>query len=123
MKREEEAVLLRIFIGEHDRYKGKPLYQYLVEVFRREGLSGATVFRGIAGFGKNSILQSTSILRLSTDLPVVIEVVDKREKIEKIKPILDEAVTEGLVTEEKVQIILYEGNSHQNRVPMEGDSR
>ncbi|MEN3185706.1 MAG: DUF190 domain-containing protein [Atribacterota bacterium] len=114
MKREEEAVLLRIFIGEQDRYKGKPLYQYLVEVFRQEGLSGTTVFRGIAGFGKKSILQSTSILRLSTDLPIVVEVVDKEEKIERVKPILDKAVKEGLVTEEKVRIILYEGNSHQD---------
>lgn len=115
MKREEKAVLLRIFIGERDHYRGKPLYQYLVEVFRKEGLSGATVFRGIAGFEKNSILQSTSIVRLSTDLPIVIEVVDRREKIEKIKPILDEAVREGLVTEEKVRIFLYEGNSRQDK--------
>lgn len=109
MKREEEAVLLRIFIGESDRYKGRPLYQYLLEMFRKEGLSGATVFRGIAGFGKKSVLQATSILRLSTDLPIVIEVVDTREKIERIKPIIDEAVKEGLVTEEKVRVFLYEG--------------
>jgi len=109
MKREEEAVLLRIFIGESDRYRGKPLYQYLLEMFRKEGLSGATVFRGIAGFGKKSVLQTTSILRLSTDLPIVIEVVDTREKIERIKPIIDEAVKEGLVTEEKVRVFLYEG--------------
>ncbi len=112
MKREEEAILLRIFIGEHDRYQGKPLYQYLIEVFRQEGLSGATVFRGILGFGKKSILQSTAILCLSTDLPIVIEVVDKPEKIEKIKPLIDEAVKEGLVTEEKVKILLYQGNAY-----------
>jgi PII-like signaling protein len=109
MKREEEAVLLRIFIGESDKYRGKPLYQYLLEMLRREGLSGATVFRGIAGFGKKSVLQTTSILRLSADLPIVIEVVDTREKIERIKPIIDEAVKEGLVTEEKVRVFLYEG--------------
>lgn len=117
MKKEEEAVLLRIFIGEHDRYRNKPLYQHLIEIFRREGLSGATVFRGIAGFGKNSILQSTSILRLSTDLPIVIEVVDTWEKIEKIKPIIDEAVQEGLVTEEKVRVILYTGNPRTQEPP------
>lgn len=109
MKREEEAVLLRIFIGESDRYKGKPLYQYLLEVFRERGLSGATVFRGILGFGRKSILQTTSILRLSADLPIVIEVVDTKEKIEAVKPIIDEAVREGLVTEEKVRVFLYEG--------------
>jgi PII-like signaling protein len=109
MKREEEAVLLRIFIGESDKYRGKPLYQYLLEMFRKEGLSGATVFRGIAGFGKKSVLQTTSILRLSADLPIVIEIVDTREKIERIKPIIDEAVKEGLVTEEKVRVFLYEG--------------
>lgn len=100
---------MRIFIGESDKYRGKPLYQYLLEMFRREGLSGATVFRGIAGFGKKSVLQTTSILRLSADLPIVIEVVDTREKIERIKPIIDEAVKEGLVTEEKVRVFLYEG--------------
>lgn len=109
MKREEEAILLRIFIGESDKYKGKPLYQYLLEVFRERGLSGATVFRGIAGFGRKSLFQTTSILRLSTDLPIVIEVVDTREKIEAVKPIIDEAVKEGLVTEEKVRVFLYEG--------------
>ena len=100
---------MRIFIGESDKYRGKPLYQYLLEMFRKEGLSGATVFRGIAGFGKKSVLQTTSILRLSADLPIVIEVVDTREKIERIKPIIDEAVKEGLVTEEKVRVFLYEG--------------
>jgi len=100
---------LRIFIGESDKYRGKPLYQYLLEMFRKEGLSGATVFRGIAGFGKKSVLQTTSILRLSADLPIVIEIVDTREKIERIKPIIDEAVKEGLVTEEKVRVFLYEG--------------
>lgn len=109
MKREEEAVLLRIFIGESDKYRGKPLYQYLLEVFRERGLSGAMVFRGIAGFGRKSLFQTTSILRLSADLPIVIEVVDTKEKIEAVKPLIDEAVKEGLVTEEKVRVFLYEG--------------
>jgi hypothetical protein len=110
MKRESEAVLLRIFLGESDKFEGKPLYKYLIELFRREGLAGATVLRGIDGFGKTSRIHTTSILRLSTDLPIVVEVADTREKIEKIKPQLDEVIKEGLVTEEKVRIILYEGN-------------
>ena len=109
-KKEEEAVLLRIFIGESDRYEGKPLYKYLVEMFKKEGLAGATVLRGIYGFGETSRIHTTSILRLSTDLPIVIEVVDKKEKIEKVKPRLMEIIGEGIVTEEKVRIVLYRGN-------------
>ncbi len=110
MGKEEEAVLLRIFIGESDRYEGKPLYKYLVEMFKREGLAGATVLRGIHGYGKTSRIHTTSILRLSTDLPVVIEVVDKKEKIDRIKPRLEEIIKEGIVTEERVRIVLYRGN-------------
>ena len=109
MKRETEATLLRIFIGESDRYEGKPLFRYLVEFFKKEGLAGATVLRGILGFGRTSVIHTTSVLRLSTDLPIVVEVVDKKEKIEKIKPKLAEIVREGLITEEKVRIIFYEG--------------
>lgn len=113
MKKESEAILLRIFIGESDKYHGKPLYKYLVEMFRKEGLAGATVLRGIAGFGKSSHLHTTSILRLSTDLPIVIEVADKKENIERIKPILDEVIEQGLITEEEVKIVLYEGNTQE----------
>ncbi|WEU41110.1 MAG: DUF190 domain-containing protein [Candidatus Odinarchaeum yellowstonii] len=107
MKEETEAVLLRIFIGESDTYQNKPLYKYLVELFRREGLAGATVLRGITGYGKKSIIHTTSILRLSTDMPIIIEVTDTRENIEKIKPLLNEIIEEGLITEEKVKIIQY----------------
>lgn len=110
MKKESEAILLRIFIGESARCEGKPLYKYLVEFFKKEGLAGATVLRGIDGFGKSSHLHTTSILRLSTDLPIVVEVADTQEKIDAIKPKLDGIVTEGLITEEKVKIILYQGN-------------
>lgn len=110
MKKESEAILLRIFIGESTLYEGKHLYKYLVEFFKKEGLAGATVLRGIDGFGKSSHAHTTSILRLSTDLPIIVEVADTREKINAIKPRLDEIITEGLVTEEKVKIILYEGN-------------
>jgi PII-like signaling protein len=107
--KEKEAVLLRIFIGESDKYEGKPLYKYLIEMFKKEGLAGATVIRGILGFGRTSIIHSPSILRLSTDLPIVVEVVDTKEKIEKIKPKLLEVVREGLITEENVKVIFYEG--------------
>lgn len=110
MKKESEAVLLRIFIGESDKHDGKPLYKYLIELFRKEGLAGATVLRGITGFGKSSQVHTTSILRLSTDLPIVIEVADKQENIDKIKPTLDAVIEQGLITEEKIKIVLYEGN-------------
>ena len=109
MKKESDAILLRIFIGESDKYEGIPLSRYLVELFKKEGMAGATVLRGISGYGKSSKLHTTSILRLSDDLPIVIEVVDRKENIERIKPILDDVIEEGLITEEDVKIILYEG--------------
>ena len=108
MKKESDAILLRIFIGESDKYKGVPLSKYLVEFFKKEGLAGATVLRGISGFGKSSKLHTTSILRLSDDLPIVVEVVDRKENIERVKPKLDDVIEEGLITEEEVKIILYE---------------
>ncbi|RMF06849.1 DUF190 domain-containing protein [Candidatus Woesearchaeota archaeon] len=110
MKRESDAILLRIFIGEEDEYHGKKLYSYIIEMLRKEGIAGATVLRGIAGFGKTSHIHTTSILRLSTDMPIVIEVTDTKENIERIKPKLDEIIKEGLITEERVRIIFYEGN-------------
>jgi PII-like signaling protein len=110
MKNESDAILLRIFIGESAMYEGKHLYKYLVEFFRKEGLAGATVLRGIDGFGKSSHAHTTSILRLSTDLPIVVEVADTQTKIDAVKPKLEAIVTEGLITEEKVKIILYKGN-------------
>lgn len=113
MKKESEAILLRIFIGESNKYDGKPLHKYLVDLFRKEGLAGATVLRGISGFGKSSHLHTTSILRLSTDLPIVIEVVDKKENIDRIKPRLDAVIEQGLITEETIKIVLYEGNKKE----------
>ena len=110
MKKESEAILLRIFIGESDEHKGKKLYTYLIEMLKKEGIAGATVLRGIAGFGKTSHIHTTSILRLSTDLPIVVEITDKKENIARIKPKLDGIIKEGLITEEKVKIIFYEGN-------------
>jgi PII-like signaling protein len=109
VKIEGEGKLVRIFIGESDTWHGKPLFQAIVERIRHEGLAGATVVRGIEGFGATSRLHTTRILRLSTDLPVVIEVVDVDEHIERILPIVEEMVTEGLVTLEKVHVITYRG--------------
>jgi uncharacterized protein len=110
MKIEGEGKLLRVFIGESDRWHGKPLYQAIVERVRAEGLAGATVLRGIEGFGADSRLHTARILRLSEDLPVVIEIVDSAEQIERIMPVLDEMVGEGMVTVERVEVIAYRGS-------------
>ncbi|MDY7094733.1 MAG: DUF190 domain-containing protein [Acidobacteriota bacterium] len=107
MKLEETGVLLRIFIGESDRWQGQPLYQVLVRRAREEGLAGATVLRGLEGFGANSRLHSANILRLSQDLPLVVEIVDEEEKVRAFLPQIDELVGEGLVTLERVEVILY----------------
>ncbi len=104
---EGEGKLLRLFIGESDTWHGKPLYQAIVERVRKEGLAGATVVRGIEGFGADSHLHTSRILRLSEDLPVVIEIVDTPEQIDRVVPILDEMVGEGMLTLERVQIVSY----------------
>lgn len=109
MKMEGEGTLLRIFIGESDTWHGKPLYEAIVELVRREGLAGATVLRGIEGFGADSRLHTSRILRLSEDLPVVIELVDTDENIGRVLPALDEMVGEGMVTTERVHVIAYRG--------------
>jgi PII-like signaling protein len=110
MKIEGEGKLLRVFVGESDRWHGKPLYQAIVERVRAEGLAGATVLRGIEGFGADSRLHTARILRLSEDLPVVIEIVDSAEQIDRILPLLDEMVGEGMVTLERVEVIAYRGS-------------
>lgn len=107
MKLPEEALLLRIFIGESDHYKGKPLYEQIVLKARELNLAGATVLRGILGFGANSRIHSAKLLELSTDLPMVIEIVDTEENINRLLPFIDETVTEGLVTLEKMRVIKY----------------
>jgi hypothetical protein len=106
-KFEGERTLMRIHIGESDKWHGKPLYQAIVEIFRREKLSGATVLRGVGGYGSNSVYHTDKILRLSQDLPIVIEVVEFTERIEKLLPQLDEMIGGGLITLEKVRVILY----------------
>ena len=107
MRLEGEGKLLRLFIGESDTWHGRPLYQAIVERVRKEGLAGATVLRGLEGFGADSRLHTSRILRLSEDLPVVIEIVDTPEQIDRVVPILDEMVGEGMLTLERVQIVSY----------------
>lgn len=102
-----EKVLMRIFIGESDKYGRLPLYEALVELFRKEGCAGATVFRGVAGFGAHSVYHSDKLLRLSTDLPIVVEVVESQERIDGLMPRLDEMMTGGLITMERVQVVHY----------------
>jgi len=102
-----EGHLLRIFIGESDRHQGMPLCEWIVREARRHGLAGATVLRGLEGFGAHSRVHTAKVLRLSSDLPLVVEIVDTRDKIEAFLPAIDEAITEGLATLEKVEIRLY----------------
>jgi len=102
-----EAQLLRVFIGEQDKYDGKPLYEALALEARRLGLAGATVYRGVLGYGANSVVHTDKILRLSQGLPVVVEIVDTPEKIQDFLPILDRMMQEGLATLEKAQVIVY----------------
>jgi uncharacterized protein len=103
----EEGYLLRIFIGESDRHGRDPLYETIVLKAREAGLGGATVLRGAMGFGKKSVLHTAKVLRLSEDLPLVIEIVDSLEKIESFLPALNEMIQDGLVTLEKVRVIHY----------------
>ncbi len=110
MKLSGEAVLVRIFIGEDDRYQGRPLYRAIVDAAREQGLAGATVLKGVLGFGCHSRLHSASLLRLSEDLPIVIEIVDAPDKVEPFLARLDDMVTEGLVTTERVQVVAYRAN-------------
>lgn len=107
MKLPSEAELLRVFIGESDKHEGKPLYEQIVLAARRRGMAGATALRGVLGFGGHSRIHTAKILRLSEDLPMVVEIVDTPERIEAFLPELDEMIAEGLVTLEKVRVIAY----------------
>ncbi len=104
---EGERTLMRIHIGESDRWHGKPLYEAVVEMLRKEKFSGATVLRGVGGYGSSSVYHTDKVLRLSQDLPIVIEVIETTERIEQILPQLDQMIGGGLVTLEKVRVILY----------------
>ncbi len=108
-----EAVLLRIFIGESDRWGHKPLYEAIVLKAREQHLAGATVLRGPMSFGKSSRLHTAKILRLSMDLPLVIEIVDSEEKIQAFLPVLDKMISGGLVTLEKVKVLEYRGTKSE----------
>jgi len=103
----ENGVKLRIYIGESDTWQGENLYAAIVMKARKLKLAGATVFRGVMGFGANSHIHTTKVLRLSEDLPVLIELVDSVENIQKIMPFVEETVTQGMVTQEKINVKLY----------------
>ena len=106
-----EGKLLRIFIGESDKHEGQPLFEWLVRQARQQGLAGATVLRGLEGFGAHSRLHTAKILRLSSDLPIVVEIVDTEEKIESFLTLVDTAISEGLVTLEKVEIRFHRASA------------
>lgn len=107
MKLEGTGLLVRIYLGESDRWHGRPLYQAIVERMRERGMAGTTVLRGIEGFGAQQHLHSTRILSLSEDLPILVEVVDTQEKVRAVLPELDEMLDDGLITIEKVEVVTY----------------
>ena len=109
MKIEGQALLARIYIGEADHWHGRPLYQAIVELLRERGIAGATVLRGIEGFGAHARLHTARILRLSEDLPLLIEVVDREDRLRAVLPELDAMVVDGLITLERVEVIAYRG--------------
>ena len=116
MRIDGTALLVRIYIGEADRHDGNPLYQSIVAFLRDRGIAGATVFRGIEGYGANARLHTTRLLRLSEDLPILIEVVDREDRIREILPELDAMVVDGLVTLERIEVVAYRGTSRQHDV-------
>ena len=117
MKINENGVLLRVFIGESDKFDGKPLHEAIVQKARELGLSGATVLRGSEGFGANSVVHKSQLLEMSTDLPIVIEIVDAREKIDLLLPHLEKMVKEGMITMEYVVILMYRHNKDDAAQP------
>lgn len=111
MKIPAQGQLLRIFIGEQDKWEGEPLYQVIVHLARKEGMAGATAIKGFMGFGAKSRMHTTKLLRLSEDLPIIIEIVDSEERINAFLPHLDRMVKEGLITLEKANVIIYRAGS------------
>lgn len=110
MKIPAEGKLLRIFIGETDVWHGQPLYEAIVHLAKKEGMAGATAIKGFMGFGCKSHMHTAKLLRLSEDLPIIIEIVDSEEKMNQFLPHLDEMVQEGLITLERVNVIVYRAN-------------
>jgi len=113
MKLLEKAERIRIYIGEDDKFNGRPLADVIVEQARKQGLAGATVFRGMSGFGANSLLHTTKILRLSEDLPVIVEIVEHPDNLTQLLAFLDKVVTEGMVTREAVDVTIYRHSKKQ----------
>ena len=107
MKMPSEGKLLRVFIGEQDKWHGRPLYEAIVQLARKQGLAGATCIKGFLGYGAKSHLHTTQLLRLSEDLPILIEIVDSEEKIRAFLPQLDSMIQDGLITLEKVEVLIY----------------
>ena len=107
MLKQEEMTLMRIFVGESDRYQKKPLYEALVELFCAEGVAGATVIKGAMGYGGQKVLHSDRLLRLSSNLPVIVEVVDSEEKIDAVLPLIEGMFQGGLITLEKARVINF----------------
>ena len=116
MRLDGPALLARIYIGEADHKDGHPLYQAIVSFLRERGIAGATVFRGIEGYGANARLHTTRLLRLSEDLPILIEVVDDEARLRAVLPDLDAMVGDGLVTLERVEVVAYRGRSREQDV-------
>ena len=115
MKIPQDGYLLRVFLGESDRWEGRPLYEAIVRKARELHLAGATVLRGPMGFGAHSRMHTATILRLSEDLPIIVEIVDSKDKIDELLPHIDQMVQEGLVTLERVQVIKYRAKAESNR--------
>jgi len=106
-KFEGERTLMRIHIGESDKWHGRPMHEAIVEMLRKDGFSGVTVLRGVAGYGSSSVYHTDKLLRLSQDLPIILEIIETQERIDSLLPRLDEMVDGGLITLEKVRVILY----------------
>lgn len=116
MKMPKDGMMLRIYIGEADYYNGRLLYEIIVEKAREMNLGGATVLRGVMGYGAHSRLHTSKILRLSEDLPIIIEMVDSEENLKKIFPFINQVMTEGMVTMEKMTILKY----REGKIPIDG---
>ena len=115
MKIPADGKLLRIFIGEQDKWQGIPLYEAIVNLARKEKMAGATAIKGFMGFGCKSHMHTTKVLRLSEDLPIIIEIVDSEENVNRFIPFLDEMVREGLVTLEKANVVMYRADALSKR--------
>jgi PII-like signaling protein len=123
MRIDGPALLARVYIGEADRHDGHPLYQVIVRFLRDRGIAGVTVFRGIEGYGANAHLHTSRLLRLSEDLPILVEIVDREDRLREVLPELDAMIVDGLITLERVEVVAYRATARQhdvNRPPTPG---